>query len=354
MTPHPCPPRRILIVRLSALGDVVMASGLIPALRQRFPEAELSWLCETASVPLLRHNPRLKQILVWPREQWRSAWRERRWRDLWIAMRDFRTMLRAQQFDLVLDGQGLLKSGICAWLTGAPRILSITPREGSRLLVHERITPPPNISGIISSEYRYLAHYLGADADAFELDLSVGEAAHALARSVLAQAGVQSSFVALCPFTTRPQKHWFDERWSDLAGALHRRGLTPVMFGGPSDRDAAQRIACMNPCIVNLTGELKLDESAAALSDAVLLIGVDTGLTHMGTALRIPTLALFGSTRPYLVTDSPITRVLYDELPCSPCHRNPTCAGRFECMRSHSVQSVLDAAMALHQSTQSP
>ena len=159
-------PRRILIVRLSALGDVVMASGLIPALRQRYPGAEISWLTEAPAAPLLRHNPRLKDVLIWPRAEWRKLWHSRQWGSLWRAIQAFRKDLRERQFDLVLDAQGLLKSGICAWFTGAPRRISIMAREGSRLLIHERLMPPAGQDRRISSEYRYLASYLGAqDAD---------------------------------------------------------------------------------------------------------------------------------------------------------------------------------------------
>ena len=105
-------PRRILIVRLSALGDIVMASGLIPALHTRYPEAELSWVCEAGCVPLLRHNPRIKQVIVWPRGEWEALLKAKRYMALWRAVRTFRARLRTEQFDLVLDAQGLLKSGL--------------------------------------------------------------------------------------------------------------------------------------------------------------------------------------------------------------------------------------------------
>ena len=107
-TPHPVSPqgpRRILVVRLSALGDIVMASGLIPALKARFPNAEVSWVCEPVCAPLLKHNPRLKQVIVWPRGEWQALWKAKRYLDLWRAVRAFRTQLKAEKFDLVLDGQ---------------------------------------------------------------------------------------------------------------------------------------------------------------------------------------------------------------------------------------------------------
>ena len=99
-------PERILVVRLSAIGDVVMASGLIPALRAAWPQARIDWLTEPATVPLLRHHPDLNEVIAWPRAEWQRLWRERRLASLWIAIRRFRAELRGRRFDLVLDAQG--------------------------------------------------------------------------------------------------------------------------------------------------------------------------------------------------------------------------------------------------------
>ena len=353
-TAAPPEPRRILIVRLSALGDIVMSSGLIPALHKRFPQAELYWLTEAGCAPLLKHNPKLKDVLIWPRAQWEQLLKAKQYGALWREIRSFRKMLRGMHFDLVLDGQGLLKSGLCAWFTGAPRRISIIAREGSHLLVHERVVPPPGADTRIGSEYRYLATYLGAPEADFQLDLAVGAAPLAQAQAALeaAMAGKPARpLVVLCPFTTRPQKHWVEANWSELAHRLIERGLQPIVLGGPADQDAAARIAAGCPDLINLTGALKLDESVALISLCQQLIGVDTGLTHMGTALRLPTVALFGSTRPYLSSGTPTTQVMYDALPCSPCRRRPTCDGRFDCMKQLTVERVLAQAQALYNPT---
>lgn len=352
-TPTLPEPRRILIVRLSALGDIVMASGLLPALQARFPQAEISWVCEPMCVPLLKHNPRLKNIIVWPRGEWQALWKAKRYGDLWRAVRVFRAQLRAEQFDLVLDAQGLLKSGLVAWLTGAPRRVSIIAREGSHRLVHEVATPTPGADPVMGSEYRFLAHYLGAPQGSFVHDLAVGQAQRERAHQVLAEhlyaigQGLPGDrpLVVLAPFTTRPQKHWVEAAWTDLGQQLLARGLQPVVLGGPTDREAAERICSNQPALLNLAGALKLDESVALIAQSQLLIGVDTGLTHMGSALRTPTVALFGSTRPYRQGPTPLTHILYDGLPCSPCKRRPTCNGAFTCMTGITPARVLQAAL---------
>lgn len=337
---------RILIVRLSAIGDVVMASGLIPALKARWPEAEVSWLTEPATVPLLRHNPRLHEVIPWPRAAWQALWRERRFGDLWRAVKAFKAELRARRFDIVLDGQGLLKSGLLAWLTGAPRRIGILSREGSKWLMTERFIPPPGDESLMSHEYRELARHLGAPEGSFHLDLAVGEQARGAARAALSAAGIApgSRIAVLAPFTTRPQKHWFEDRWAALANALRADGLVPLVLGGPADREAAARIVAASPGLFSLAGQLKLDETVAAIAEAGLLIGVDTGLTHMGTALKVPTIVLFGSTRPYLDALTARTTILYEPMDCSPCRRRPTCGGAFHCMRHWTVDMVAAAA----------
>jgi heptosyltransferase-1 len=349
MKREPAAVRRILVIRLSAIGDVVMASGLIPALKTLWPQAHLAWLVEPAAAPLLAHNPRLDELIVWPRGSWQRLARERRFGALWQEFGALRRRLRAGRYELVLDVQGLLKSAVWSWSSGAPRRISLIGREGSHRLATERFVPPAEPgSRPIGAEYRHLARHLGAPDDAFRLDLAVGAAPRTVARARLAAAGVggllPSRHAVLCPFTTRPQKHWFADRWQALARRCLAAGLTPVLLGGPADREAAARIAAGVPGLVDLAGALALDESVAAIAEASLLVGVDTGLTHMGTALDVPTVALFGSTRPYLDAGTPLTTVLYEHLFCSPCRRHPTCGGRYDCMRAFEAERVFAVA----------
>ncbi len=331
--------RRILVIRLSALGDIVMASGLIPALRTRWPDAHIAWLAEPAGASLLQANPRLDEVLVWPRGEWRRLRGEHRYRELVGSVRAFVRELRAREFDLVLDTQGLLKSGLWARITGAGERIGIASREGSERLM-TRVLTPARDDQRIGSEYRALAEHLGVDAQRFPMDLALAEKDRAAARDAVAGAGVVGDHVVFAPFTTRPQKHWFEDRWRRLAERLSAgAGVTPVILGGGDDREAAARLAAGTPA-VSLAGGLSLRASAAVVAGARALVGVDTALTHMGSAFNVPTVALFGSTRPYLETDSPVTRVLYEPLWCSPCRRRPLCDGEFSCMRLHRADDV--------------
>lgn len=340
-------PQRILLVRLSAIGDVVMASALIPALREAWPQARLVWLTEEANAGLLQDNPRLQRVIVWPRRRWRQLRKERRYlqwlRELSVLVGD----LRRERFDLVLDLQGLLKSGIWARLCGSGARIGLGSREGSQWLMTRTLdtrTETPRIGG----EYLKLARALGLQPRHFDMDIAVSAQAREQARELLEAAGAGGAYTVVCPFTTRPQKHWFTERWAELAQALASESGGPVvMLGAAADRVGAEAIAKRAAGIVDLSGRTSLGQCAAIIERAGLLIGVDTGLTHLGIAMKTPTLALFGSTRPYLDTDFELAKVLYEPMPCSPCKRRPICGGEFQCMQAHTVAKVLAEAALL-------
>ncbi|MFO1418917.1 MAG: glycosyltransferase family 9 protein [Methylotetracoccus sp.] len=341
-------PQNILVVRLTAIGDIVMASGVIPCLHTAFPDARLCWLVEEGNEELLSSNPRLDRVFVWPRRRWKSLLQQRRYLTWWREFRALRSALRQVEFDWVIDLQGLLKSGVWAWLAGGRRRIGLGSREGSALLMTE-VVERENKSPLIAKEYRKLMDVLGTAPERFAMDIVVPPKARMSAEALLANAGGDTAYAVLCPFTTRPQKHWFDERWIELAGTLHETlGLRPVIVGGPGERQrGAEMAAAAGHGTVSLAGLTHLDECAAVLQGASLVIGVDTGWTHAGIALRRPTLSLLGSTDPYFDTGSPSARALYHVLPCFPCYRHPTCNGDYTCMRLHTVADVLSAAAAL-------
>jgi heptosyltransferase-1 len=342
----PKPPARILVIRLSAIGDVIMASGLIPALRATYPEARISWLTDEPNADLLRANPRLDRLHLWPRRRWRELRRAGHYRRFLEEALGFIRTLRAERYELVLDLQGLLKSGIWVALTGGRRRIGLGSKEGSGLFMTEVLDRHVD-SPRIGKEYRKLAEFLGAPPEAFRLDVAVAREDRAAVTELLRQSGIAGDYSVIAPFTTRPQKHWFDERWAELAAGLAARGPV-VMLGGPGDLEHAAAIrALAGGGLIDLAGRTRLGQGAAVIERAKLLVGVDTGLTHLGIALGVPTLALFGSTRPYLDTGRSNSRVLYEALDCSPCRRRPTCGGSFDCMRRHTAEAVLAAAAEL-------
>lgn len=318
-----------------------MASPLIGALRQRYPQAHIAWLVQPEGRELLEANELLDEVIVWPRQQWRALWRQRRFITLLREIKTFVSELRRRHFELVLDVQGLLKSGIWAWLSGARQRIGLGSREGSARLMTRVIVKPQN-DPRISSEYRALADDLGLDTREFGMQLALTDADKEYAQALIQQHDLAQGYVVICPFTTRPQKHWLAERWPQLAAQIREQFTLPViMLGGPADQEAAAQMLLHDDQIINLVGQTRLRQAVALIAQARALIGVDTGLTHMGIACAIPVIALFGSTCPYQQTGLNTTRIIYKNLPCSPCRRNPTCDGRFECMQQISVAEVI-------------
>lgn len=335
----------MLVVRLSAIGDVVMAGLVAQAVKRRWPQSRVTWLAEPPGAAVARANPWVDQVLVWDKAAWRSHWRAREIRALLGAARDLRRALRRGRFDLVLDLQGLLKSAVPAFLTGAPVRIGLGPREGGRLLMTAGL-PRRGHSRRIGSEYWALAEAIGAPLPREEFAVPLYSAEdRAAAAATLAERGVDGPYVVFCPFTTRPQKHWVRGRWAELGEALYRaHGLPVVVLGGPGDREEAAAIAAGSPALVPLAGDTTLGQGAAVIDGAALVVGVDTGLTHMAMLSSPPTFAIFGSTRPYqeLMKDS--DRLFFRDLPCAPCRRRPTCGGRFDCMQGVGVAEVAAAA----------
>jgi heptosyltransferase I len=265
-----------------------------------------------------------------------------------------RTQLRGENFETVLDLQGLLKSAVWGWLTGAPRRIGLGAREHSGNLQTEIVDPQWDHRGRFCHEYRNLIEHLGLPGDPFGLSLHPTPVARARVEEIFKrqpEAQLRPP-VMLLPFTTRPQKHWFAEKWAALADALHERFAVPVwILGGPGDAAAAEAIADAarqkRPFVI-AGPETDLPEKLALLSRASVAVGVDTGLTHMSLGLGTPTVALFGSTCPYIETAPIPGVVLYKNLACAPCRRFPTCDGAFTCMRDIRVEEVLQAVEQLN------
>jgi heptosyltransferase-1 len=341
-------PKSILIVRLSAIGDIVMASPLIGAFRRRYPQAHIAWLVQSESKDLLSAHPELDEVIVWPRQRWRELLRRGRLLIFWGELRALLRQLRGRRFDLAVDVQSLLKSGVWTWLSGAKRRVGLGSREGSQWLMTELIAKPQG-EDRIGAEYRHLAQTLGVPTDSFEMYVGLTAEDRAFAAGLVKGHQLDSGYVVFCPFTTRAQKHWFDDYWLSLARELHSRyGWRCLVLGGPGDREHGLRLVnAAGEVLVNLAGETRLRQAAALIAGAKLVVGVDTGLMHMGSAFGVPTIALFGSTCPYLDAGRDSTVVLYDALSCSPCKRSPTCGGAFTCMRQLDVPRVLASAERL-------
>ena len=343
--------QKILIIRLSAIGDIVMASGLIPALREKFPGAQIFWLADAGLTSLLENHTDLSAVISWDKSAWRSLIKRGRFialaREVWLLSKK----LRAHDFDLVIDAQGLLKSGFLAFLSGSSKRVSFRGKEYGHLFSHEilkRDFDDPRMS----SEYRQMGTFLGCDDRSFKLGLTPSQTDRALARKLIYDQDSDNTqpVITLAPFTTRPQKHWPSDYWPELIRRIVEKGWKVVMLGGPTDHQLASSIesgANVSDCLLNLVGKTSLMQSYAIIEQSSALVGVDTGLTHMGVAANTPTVAIFGSTCPYLTPLNSKSAVIYEGLACSPCHRKPSCGGTYDCLSKITPQKAYESLEAI-------
>jgi len=340
------PPRSILLVRLSARGDIVFSSPLVRAFRGTYPEARITWMAETHTKDLIELHPELDEVITVDRNGWKRLWEERRLGTLLGEVKELVRTLRRRNFDLAVDLQGLLRSGILTFLSGAPVRIGLGSREGSQFLMTQVLSRTEGDRRRVSSEYRYLAQRLGLEVGDFAMEVSLAEGDTLWAEEKVREMEIESGFLVALPFTTTPQKHWREHRWAELMDRVGSElGLPAVVLGGPEDGPAMERIrAAATGEPKSLVGTTTLTQASAMVARASLVIGVDTGLTHMAIAFHRPTVTLFGSNIPYTLPPDDTAKVIVHWLECSPCKGNPTCNGAFTCTELITVDQVLETA----------
>jgi heptosyltransferase-1 len=353
--PPPAPalperPRAIMVVRLSARGDVMFATPIIRAIRRRYPDTYITWVVEKAASDVVLHHPELDEVIVWDRKAWKKKIGRGKLLTAWRELRAFRRRLRQREYDLAIDMQGLLRSGWVTHMSGAPVRVGLGSKEGSSALVTHRYPTSIDIANM-SGEPKLMAEWLGLDTSDFSLDLHLENEVRAGAGAALERAGVAGPFILIVPFTTRPWKHWVEERWGPLATALKKEFHMPVVLaGGPADREAADRvIAASNGEVVDLVGKTSLGEAVGVVARASLVIGVDTALTHAAHAFRRPAICVFGPAG-YSNPPTEMTRMVRHWLECVPCKAAGTklvCGGDYTCMKLITGQEIMAHAREL-------
>jgi heptosyltransferase-1 len=346
----PTPPKRVLIVRLSAIGDVLMASPVPQAIKEVYPQATISWLVEPLSAVFVRANPYVDEVIVADqRPRWQRLWHEGHLLTLYREVRAFTRELQARAFDVTIDCQGLLKSGMLTRFSGAPCRIGYTPARERNDHFMTVLAPRPNPATRITQSSLALLEPLGIPLTPRRPVLCIPADEQAAALALLTELGwAGERFAVCCLSSSRPQKDWVWPRWAELADLLWARwGMKTVFVGGPERRvDALGLVEMSQAQPISVVGHTSLLQAAALTQAASLVVGVDTGLTYAGMATDVPTIALYGSTDPTWLTEEPSTSVCFHPFPCSPCHRRPTCQG-FDCMQAITAAEVADTAGAL-------
>ena len=280
---------KVLILRLSSIGDVVHTLPLLSALHRHGHQA--GWLVEPAARPLLDGHPYLQRLV--------SAPSSRRFRV--GAARRALSELRGERWDVALDVQGLWKSAVWGRLARPGRLIGYS-RPGRRepssaALLHQAIPPPP--SAHVIDEYLGLAEPLGLQAvGSREFAFPPASAQAARVEAGLRRLGLTAPYAVLNPAGGWPEKLWPPERYGALARGLRERGLVPLVTFGPGEEALADRVVAASSGAAQRCFPTTLLEYLELVRRARLVVAADTGPLHLACAVGTPVVGLYGPTDP--------------------------------------------------------
>jgi ADP-heptose:LPS heptosyltransferase len=325
--------KRVAVIRLDHLGDLLNAFPALEALRKRLPHAQLDLFVGPWSADLAKLSPVVDSIQVvqapWFQRPERVEWP-------WRAILEFGRTLRKGNYDLAIELRGDLRHHLALAVSGIPQTLGHAVTAGRFLL-----TNPGHYDNALHEIDQNLS-LLGAKAgDSVRLKLPT--TASLEAKKVIASLKLGKSFVAIQAACGTPAKRWIPGRWSELIRSLPA-STKLVLLGAKNELEEMQAIAdqCGKRAVKIASGRLSLPALAAFLKEAKLLISVDSGPAHLAAAVGTPVVALYSGTNrveQWGLRGKKI-HILRAEVPCSPCERTH-CPYTNECMRRIEVADVL-------------
>ena len=339
---------RILLVKPSSLGDVVHALPVLHGLRVRFPQAKIDWLIASAYAPLLDGHEELDELILFDRRRFGRVGRSPQVTGEFLQ---FMRGLRARRYNLVVDLQGLFRTGFLTWMSGARvRIGFCGAREGAWRFYTHQIRIDDDDMHAVDRNYR-VAGLLGFEDVPVQFNLSLPDSALTEARRLLTEVGLHygERLVAVAPGGRWETKVWLPERFTEVIDRLQEDSKARcLLVGGPDEVRLCERIAA--PCRAtpaNLAGRTSLRQLAAVIGLADLMICHDSAVSHLAVALKRPLVCLVGPTNPnrtgpYRRTED----VVQLRLDCMPCYQRRLHQCRYDhrCMNDLGVDAVVAAA----------
>ncbi len=336
---------RFLVIRLSAIGDVVRTIPAVKGLRERYPAAYIAWLVEEKSSDILFDSPYIDRVILFPRAQLvRNPG----------PAKGFVQELRRERFDTVLDFHGIFKSGLLALLSGAEDRIGFARRytkEFNFLFINRAVVPPGERISRFERNIS-LVESLGAVPSNLDVEIVVPDEVKRDVEKMLEPFDRSKPLVAIHPTTSRPFKHWESANYAKVADRLLTDGVAQVIVTcGPGEEESARKVLSkMKSGPVPLVRNRSLREYAWLVKQADVYFGADTGPMHIASAMGTPVVAMFGPTDP--VVNGPYRqphRVLYKDLSCSPC-KERHCSRNLECMTGITVEETYNAIVDMLES----
>jgi len=359
---------RILLIKPSALGDVVHTIPVLVKLRARYPRARIDWLITPENAEIVRHHPALSNVLLFARRDF--AKRGHRWGAA-RAFLDLLKQIRRAKYDLVIDMHGQVRSAFFALVSGArmrigfdrpiKRTLTISAdhdlknvpshgwrgaREGSWIAYTHRI-PIPTLDVHAIDRYLWVGELLGFDDNPPDLTIHLSPETVRNVERLLKEKGVDASqpLVVLVPGTIWETKHWTIEGFAGVARYFLREGFAVALAGTKRDEPRCRQIAAAAPGACDLSGKTTPADLAALIRRAEVAVTNDSGSMHVAASLGKPMVSVFGPTNPVHI--GPYERpesVVRVDLPCSPCNyrRLSQCPFGHACMKQVTSAMVVE------------
>ncbi len=326
--------RKILIIKPSALGDIVHTLPFLAAVHNRFPQAEIHWVVARGLHRFLEGHPMITKLWIMDKDKWKKMGRLHR--SIPEIIR-FGRALAAEQFDISVDLSGLLRSGLITWATGARERLGFSDSdEGSPLFYTHKIRGGENIHAI--DRYLKLARLMGCDVSKVEHPMPPIEG------EIPEISFFPERFCVIAPSAGKDANKWPAERFGRLAAGLP---LCSVVISNRADAPVVDEVvAASGGRAISMAGKTGLKELVALISRAEFFISNDTGPMHIAAALGIPVFAIFGPANPVRTGPyGPGHTIIRKDMSCSPCYRQKPCS-HWRCMQDLSVTEVRDTILS--------
>ncbi|MGD0020835.1 MAG: lipopolysaccharide heptosyltransferase II [Smithellaceae bacterium] len=332
----------ILIVKLSAIGDVIHTLPSLAALRRLYPDAHITWVVEEAVADLVKNHPYLDTVLISRRKSWFKDIQKGKILKPLFNLSSLIKELRRRRYDLVIDFHGLFKSSIIVFLSKSKRKLGYDSlQELSGLFLNEKIPEDMNIHAV--DRYLDFPRYLGAKTDNIEFILPPNDDAEVKVRLLMSKYKLNDKkFIAINPVAYWKTKLWDNEKFAHLADLVNNKLKIKVVFTGSKKESIEGITSRMTTEGINLGGQTSLLDLAYFYKKAQMVITTDSGPMHLAAAVGTPVIALFGPTDP--ARTGPYGKehaIITAQLSCSPCFLKK-CSTR-KCMEDILPEQVFAA-----------
>jgi heptosyltransferase-2 len=337
--------KRILIVRTDRIGDVLLSTPVIKALRGKYPDSYIAMMVSPATKDIVEGNPYLDEVIIYDKDARHKSW---------LGTLKFAKKLKKKGFDIAVILHPANRVHLLTYLAGIPRRVGYERKLG--FLLTDKIPHTKQLGLKHEVEYNFdLLKYIGVEAHNTDLFMPVNDDSDIAVEKIFASSGIKKTdkLLAIHPCASCPSKIWPAERFARVADILaQKHGFKIVVVAGPKDIARTQDVIKNMRCaVIDLAGKVSVSELASVLKRCALFISNDSGPVHMAVALGVPVISIFGRSQVGLSPrrwgpTGKASKVLHKQVGCIECLAH-NCQKEFACLKSITVEEVVSAAESL-------